>query len=323
MPRKMADSSWKPTASLDAIRKRANLLQQVRAFFHVHNVMEVDTPTMSLAGNTDPNVESFSIQSRKETLYLHTSPEFTMKRLLAAGSGSIYQVCKVFRQDEFGQFHNFEFTMLEWYRVGYDYHLLMDEVESLLKVLLEKTGIRESVRISYQQAFMDYAGFDPMVIENMQLVEQATSLGFGNIQGLGVNERDAWLELLFDQVVVPKLPNNSIVFVYDYPASQAALAKIRKDDGVAERFEVYINGIELANGFNELTDASEQRFRFMKESKVRAEQGKPVIPVDEQLLNALASGLPDCAGVALGLDRLLMLLCEVDSLQEVMTFQSR
>jgi lysyl-tRNA synthetase class 2 len=320
VPKKMAESDWRPSASLDVIRKRAELLQQVRAFFHARDVLEVDTPAMSSAGNTDPNIESIAVPSGAQTFYLHTSPEFAMKRLLAAGSGSIYQICKVFRQGESGRYHNPEFTMLEWYRPGFDQYALMDEVETLFKTVLINTGIHEGLRISYRQAFMEYAGIDPLGLDKSELVQHAARLGFAEVQGLTVNDRDAWLELLFAQVVVPKLPNNKIVFIYDYPASQAALAKIRQGEGVAERFEVYINGVELANGFHELTDATEQRQRFENDNTRRTGQGKKAMPLDENLLQSLEAGLPECAGVALGIDRLLMLRSEGEHINDVLAF---
>jgi len=325
VPRKMTDiltKNWRPSASLDVIKKRANLLNQVRAFFHARDVMEVETPSLSCAGNTEPNIESFSVQTGKDTYYLHTSPEFPMKRLLAAGSGSIYQICKVFRHEDAGRYHNPEFSMLEWYRVGFDHNELMDEVEALLRDVLKDAGIIESQRISYQQACIKHAGFDPLDISNHKLLEEAARLGFAEVQGLSINDRDAWLELLFDQIVVKRLPNNRIIFIYDYPASQAALARIRKEDGVAERFEVYINGIELANGFHELTDAKEQRQRFEEENNTRRVQGKQVIPVDENLLQALEEGLPECAGVALGIDRLIMLTLGEQYIKNSITFDS-
>jgi lysyl-tRNA synthetase class 2 len=316
----MTDSSWRPSASPQVLKKRAELLQQIRAFFHARQVVEVETPVMSAAGNTDPNIDSVVCDSGDKAFYLHTSPEFAMKRLLAAGSRSIYQICKVFRDNEHGRYHSPEFSMLEWYRLGFDHHALMDEVETLLKVLLVDTQIQEGRRISYQQACVKHAGFDPLSISNKDLISEAARLGFSDVQGLGEADRDAWLELLFDQVVVPKLPNNTIVFIYDYPASQAALAKIRADEGVAERFEVYIDGIELANGFHELTDAAEQRQRFETENMTRLEQGKQPVKIDEHFLAALQSGLPECAGVALGIDRLLMLLCGTESLADVLAF---
>ncbi|MGD9000193.1 MAG: EF-P lysine aminoacylase EpmA [Granulosicoccaceae bacterium] len=310
---------WRPSASLDTIRKRAELLQQLRAFFLVREVLEVETQLLSTAGNTDPNIESMSVRFGHDTYYLHTSPEFPMKRLLAAGSGSIYQICKVFRQGEAGRFHNPEFTMLEWYRPGFDHHALMAEVEQLLTQVLGER-ITGSCKLSYQDAFLLHAGFDPLNISNSELVHEAAALGFPDVVGLSVDERDAWLELLFDQVVVPALPTGAIVFIHDYPASQAALAQVREPDGVAERFEVYIDGVELANGFHELLDAGEQLRRFEQDNRIRSDRGQEQVKLDRNLIAGLASGMPACAGVALGLDRLLMLLLDVDHIEDVLPF---
>ncbi|MGD8742216.1 MAG: EF-P lysine aminoacylase EpmA [Granulosicoccaceae bacterium] len=310
---------WRPSASLATIRKRAELLQQIRAFFLARDVLEVETPLLSAAGNTDPNIESMSVCPGHDTYYLQTSPEFPMKRLLAAGSGSIYQVCKVFRQGESGRFHNPEFTMLEWYRAGFDHHLLMAEVEQLLLQVLGQR-ITASHRLTYQDAFLQHAGFDPLTISNDELVSRAAELGFAEVIGLTVDDRDAWLELLFDQVVVPALPTGAIVFIHDYPASQAALAQVRESDGVAERFEVYIDGVELANGFHELLDAAEQLRRFEQDNRIRSGRGQGQVKPDQNLIAGLASGMPACAGVALGLDRLLMLLLDVDHIQDVLPF---
>lgn len=314
-----SEQDWRPSASLDTIRKRAALLQQIRAFFHARGVLEVETPILSATANTDPNIASYRLDSDDGGRYLQTSPEFAMKRLLAAGCGSIYQLCKVFRQGELGRYHNPEFSMLEWYRVGFDHHALMGEVAELLQGILAER-VRDVIRITYREAFLAQTGFDPLAMSNDELVAAAARLGFTDVIGLGDDERDAWLELLFDQVVVPRLPRATIVFVHDYPASQAALARLRADEGVAERFEVYIDGIELANGFHELTDAAEQARRFQQDNALRAARDQQPLPVDQHLLDSLAAGLPDCAGVALGIDRLLMLLCGSESLDQVMAF---
>jgi lysyl-tRNA synthetase class 2 len=313
------EHGWRPSASLQTIRKRAELLQQVRAFFHAREVLEVETPALSRAGNTDPNIESMSVRTGHDSYYLHTSPEFPMKRLLSAGGGSIYQICKVFRQGEAGRFHNPEFTMLEWYRIGFDHHALMNEVEQLLREVL---GMRVTAtqKMTYRNAFVQHAGFDPLKIANNELVSEAARLGFSNVIGLGVDERDAWLELLFDQVIVPAFPPDTILFIHDFPASQAALARVRQPEGVAERFEVYVNGIELANGFHELLDVQEQRQRFEHDNSMREEKGAEPVMIDESFLAGLAAGMPTCAGVALGVDRLLMLLTGSDTISQVLTF---
>jgi lysyl-tRNA synthetase class 2 len=320
----MADSDWRPLASLEVIKKRAELLQQIRAFFHARSVMEVETPIMSAAGNTDPQIKSFVTHYDGPAapaggqMFLQTSPEFAMKRLLAAGSGAIYQLCKVFRNGEAGHHHNPEFTMLEWYRPGYDHHALMDEVEALLIGVLP-VQTNKVQRISYQQVFIEHAGFDPLVSDMAVIRDCASQHGLTDIVGLAEQERDGWLDLLMDQVIMPKL--RGMVFIYDYPASQASLARIKAEDPrVAERFECFIDGIELANGFHELTDASEQQQRFLADNKKREATDQPTLPVDNKLIDALEQGMPACAGVALGVDRLLMLSMGASSIAEVLAF---
>ena len=317
----MTDSS--PTASLDVLKKRAELLRQIRAFFYARDVLEVDTPALSVAGNTDPNIESFSTEytgpGDADTLYLHTSPEFAMKRLLVGDSGAIYQLCKVFRNGEAGRRHNPEFTMLEWYRPEFDHKQLMDEVAELINSVL---GEKEILRISYQQAFIEQAGVDPLDTDVSALKQCAHQHGLEQVIGMDDATVDDWCDLLIDQVVVPGF-GKCRVFVYDYPASQAALAKISQSDArVAERFELFIDGIEIANGFHELTDATEQRQRFENENMKRKRSGLAQLPIDENLLAALEDGLPDCAGVAVGIDRLLMLTAGTDSISDVMTLSS-
>jgi len=317
----MTDSS--PTASLDVLKERAELLRQIRAFFYARDVLEVDTPALSVAGNTDPNIESFSTDytglGEADRLYLHTSPEFAMKRLLAADSGAIYQLCKVFRNGEAGRRHNPEFTMLEWYRPDFDHHQLMDEVAELINEVL---GEKEILRISYQRAFIEQAGIDPLDTDTSALKKCAHQHGLEQVVGMDDATVDDWCDLLIDQVVIPRFGKGRF-FIFDYPASQAALAKISKRDSrVAERFELFIDGIEIANGFHELTDAKEQRQRFESENKKREKVGLAQLPLDENLLAALEIGLPNCAGVALGIDRLLMLVAGVDSISDVTTASS-
>lgn len=314
---------WRPTASLDVLKKRAELLRQIRAFFYARDVLEVDTPALSVAGNTDPNIENFRTDytgpGEADKLYLHTSPEFAMKRLLAADSGAIYQLCKVFRNGEAGRQHNPEFTMLEWYRPEFDHNQLMDEVAELINDVL---GEKEIVRISYQQAFIEHAGIDPLSADPSALEKCAKQNGLEHVIGMDDASVDDWCDLLVDQVVVPALGKDRI-FIYDYPASQAALAKISQSDSrVAERFELFIDGVEIANGFHELTNEIEQRQRFDNENKKREGAGLSKLPIDENLLAALEFGLPDCAGVALGIDRLLMIAAGVDSISDVTTVSS-
>ncbi len=323
----MANSSadWRPTASLDVIKKRAALLRQIRTFFYAHNVLEVETPALSVAGNTDPAIESFSTEytgpGEVDQLYLHTSPEFSMKRLLAAGSGAIYQLCKVFRNGEAGRHHHPEFTMLEWYRPEFDHHQLMNEVALLMDDVIGVANLPVR-KITYQNAFIEHVGIDPLGTDCQALAQCAAQHGLESVVGMDNANIDVWCDLLMDQVVMPKLGQGR-VFIYDYPASQAALSRIsNKDSRVAERFELFIDGVEIANGFYELTDAKEQRERFENENKKRQEAGLSILPIDTNLIAALQAGLPDCAGVALGIDRLLMLLMGLDSISMVITASS-
>lgn len=323
----MAESllnDWRPSASLEVIKERADMLRQIRAFFHARGVMEVDTPVLSAAANTDPQISSFTTHYEGPAappdgrMFLHTSPEFAMKRLLVAGSGAIYQLCKVFRNGEAGRRHNPEFTLLEWYRPGYDHHALMDEVEALLTGVLP-ARVKTSRRISYRQAFIEHAGFDPLAAGMELIRECAGRHGLNDIVGLDRQDRDGWLDLLIDQVVIPNL--NGMVFIYDYPASQASLARINPEDPrVAERFECFIDGMELANGFHELTDAGEQQQRFLADNRKREGNARPALPLDHRLIDALQQGMPACAGVALGVDRVLMLRAGVSSIAEVLAF---
>ncbi len=311
---------WRPSATREALRLRARILARIRAFFDARGVLEVETPTLSQAASTDPHIESFQIGTDAGPRYLHTSPEFPMKRLLADGSGDIYQICKVFRRGEAGRHHNPEFTMLEWYRVGYDHHALMDEVDVLLhEVLQGLCSIGPTQRISYHEAFVKYAGIEPHTEGLEELAACARSHG---LAVEGELARDDWLDLLLTHIVIPRFDAGCFTFFYDYPASQAALAQLahRADGVVAKRFEVFWGPLELANGFHELADASEQRRRFEQDVERRRARGQPDAPLDEHLLAALASGLPDCAGVALGVDRLVMLASGAEGLDEVLAF---
>lgn len=303
------------------------MLTQIRAFFAARGVLEVDTPLLSAHTVCDPHLDSLSTRytgpgaPHGATLYLQTSPEFAMKRLLASGAGPIYQICKAFRDGEAGRLHNPEFTLVEWYRPGFDHRQLMDEVNELVSALLcEHLALASSEHLSYQQAFMRHAGVDPHRAALDEL--QAALRAHGAVCELA--GRDALLDALLTHVVEPHLGQGRLCFIHDYPASQAALARLsavpREDYLVAERFELYLNGIELANGFHELGDAAEQRQRFSAHNAARRHRGKPELPADEHLLAALAHGLPDSAGVALGLDRLLMLACGANHLAATLAF---
>lgn len=327
-------SDWRPAASLKALHQRATLLARLRQYFAQAGVLEVETPVLAAAGATDPNIPSFNVQhpdgEKLPPLYLNTSPEFAMKRLLAAGSGPIYQVSKAFRRGEQGRWHNPEFTLLEWYRPGFDHHRLMDEVADLVACLAEglaekPAGLSGHERLTYAQCFQRWLHIDPHTASGQQLRECAHAQGLQGITGLSDTERDAWLDLLMSLCIQPKLKEtfgqDCLVFVYDYPASQAALARIQPGPpAVAARFELFIDGIEIANGFHELQDAREQRARFEADAARREAERLPAITHDEHLLAALEAGLPDCAGVAVGLDRLLMVLGGWPNLGAVLTF---
>lgn len=314
--------TWQPTASPELLQLRANILARIRQFFAKRKVLEVDTPLLSQATVTDKYLHSFQTDyffanpSQKKTFYLQTSPEFAMKRLLAAGSGPIYQICKAFRnQGESGHLHNPEFTMLEWYRPGFNHHALMDEMEALLSMLLDYQAAQ---RFTYSELFQNMLELDPHSASITELKQTANR--FIATENLSAMERDDWLNLLMTHYIEPKLPDCP-VFIYDFPASQAALAKIRPGNpSIAERFEVYVQGIELANGFHELTASQEQRQRFMKDLTQREKMGYAAVPIDEHLLAALEHGLPNCAGVALGIDRLIMLAAKKRSIHEVIAF---
>lgn len=320
--------AWLPAADLATLRVRADLLARIRAFFAARQVLEVETPALSTAGITDPHLASFATPYSGpgarcgQTLYLHTSPEFPMKRLLAAGSGCIYQVARVFRNGEAGRRHNPEFTLLEWYRLGFDHHRLMDEVAELATVLLgDRLMLAPPERLSYQQAFERHLGVNPHRTSVAELAACARRCGFSIPPGMPEEAVDPWLDLLLTHGIEGHLGQGHLCFLYDYPASQAALARLRPGDPpVGERFELYLHGIELANGFHELGDALEQRRRFATENAARQAEGLARMPVDEHLLAALAAGLPECAGVALGVDRLVMLAAGKASLAEVLAF---
>jgi len=323
---------WRPVADIDNMRVRAWMLSRIRDYFSLHSVLEVETPVLSHAGNPDVQIESFVSHyagpGGERELYLQTSPEFAMKRLLAAGTGSIYQICKCFRNADNSRLHNPEFTMLEWYQTGFDHHQLMTDVESMLKHLgacAQETAIP---RFTYQQLFETYAGFDPHLLSVEQLEQEIARLqinfhvnkGADETVGLGL-DRDQCLDLILTHVIEPQLQDKGLIFVYDYPASQASLARIRPGNpAVAERFELFANGVELANGFNELTDKAEQQQRFDRDVEVRSANKQDKILPDQYLIDALDAGLAPCAGVALGLDRLLMFMTAKASLTEVLAF---
>jgi elongation factor P--(R)-beta-lysine ligase len=312
-------NDWQPTASLENLKLRAKLLDKLRQFFAARGVLEVDTPALSRAGATDRHIQSFRVEDgRKGHLYLHTSPEFPMKRLLASGSGDIYQICKVFRSGEVGRHHNPEFTMLEWYRLGLDHHQLMAEVAVLVGGLIPELDPPEY--LTYREAFQLHAGFDVAQAGSKECIAALTRDG-RRVPAEDQLDYDGWLDMVAGDLVYPALGRGRLTFIYNYPASQAALARIWPGEPpVAERFEAFIDGLELVNGFHELADAAEQRRRFEADSTYRRQHGLMDVPMDEHLLTALGHGLPGCAGVALGFDRLVMIAAGARSIGEVIAF---
>jgi lysyl-tRNA synthetase class 2 len=307
------------SASLDALRLRADLLAQIRRFFAARRVLEVETPALSSAAAPDPSIESVAAQVRSllpHVHFLHTSPEYAMKRLLAEGAGDIYQICRVFRDGEIGRWHQPEFTLLEWYRVGWDEANLMAEVEALLNELIgPRRRLGETARLTYRRAFLDRLGVDPFDAA-IDVASALAARGMEVPQGL---DHDGVLDLGLSLGVVPSLPPDRLTFLVDFPPSQAALARIRPGPPpVAARFEAFAYGIELANGFAELTDATEQRQRFEAHRARRAALGRPDAPIDEDFLRALER-LPECAGVAVGLDRVVALAAGLTSVASAMS----
>ena len=318
-------ADWRPTARLEVLAARARVLTAIRGFFAEAGVLEVETPALSFAGSTDPALASLAttytgpVAPRGATLWLHTSPEFAMKRLLAAGSGPIWQLCRVFRDGERGSRHNPEFSLLEWYRPGVALEALIDEVTGLLRHVLGARLPEE--RLTYARVFARAFGIDPHRATIETLRAAAVRAGIAGADRLDLPDRDAWLDLLITHGVEPALGADGITVVHDYPPSQAALARVREGEPrVAERFEVYLRGVELANGFHELADAAEQRRRFEADNARRRSTGLPEMPIDGRLLAALEAGLPDCCGVALGVDRLVMLATGAQHIDEVIAF---
>lgn len=313
------EHNWRPSASRNAIEARARLLSRIRRFFEERNVLEVETPLMTTAGNSDPNIQSISTDSLRKQ-YLRTSAEYAMKRLLASGHRNIYELGRVFRAGEQGQHHHPEFTMLEWYRSGMDYLDLASEVLDLIRFCGQgQFDDWDELRVSYRELMAEHTGLDPFNCSETDLSTLAAERGIMT----GPLDLQEWLDLLIAEVVQPDLPGETLTIVYDFPPEQAALARIRPDDPpVAERFEVYLGQMELANGYQELTDANEQLRRFEKENRLREIRGEEVAPIDMNLVVALRHGLPECSGVALGVDRLLMSILKLDRIDTVLSFGS-
>jgi lysyl-tRNA synthetase class 2 len=309
------------SASLATLQLRARFLAGVRAYFEARNVLEVETPALSAAGTPDLAIDSIEARVHAlggRTCYLHTSPEYAMKRLLAAGAGDVFQICRVFRDGELGRWHQPEFTMLEWYRTGWDEQQLIGEVEDLLRALLGELGNRLATRrATYRETFRGALGIDPFAAGGgvaQALRDRAVEVP----AGLGA---DALLDLALATLIVPQFPRDTLTFVYDYPPSQAALAEIKpQSPPVAARFEAFLGGVELANGFRELTDGIEQQRRFAAELEARRSCGRAAPPLDAEFLAALDAGLPACAGVALGFDRLVAFAAGLDNVADAISF---
>lgn len=322
------ESRWKPVCSLDQLRQRAELNARIRQFFAQRGVLEVETPLLGQHGVTDPGLQPFTTvfklpgQSEGRSLYLQSSPEYAMKRLLAAGSGAIYQICKAFRNEESGRQHNPEFTLLEWYRTGFSLTDLMQEAEDLVGALaVGALPLRPPERIRYVDAFSRHLGLDPLIATPADFALVAEAWGLPEAAGLCGEDRAVWLDLLFSYFVQPHLDQERVTCVHHYPACLPSLARADPADGrLVERVEVFLSGMELGNGFHELTDAGEQERRFDRDLQQRQRQNLPLPAKDERLLQALRAGLPDCSGMALGLDRLLMALTGRLSLDEVLAF---
>ncbi len=316
---------WKPNASLTILKQRAQMLADIRNFFMQRNVLEVETPALSQAANSDPYIESFSLD--KGQRFLHTSPEYAMKRLLVAGSGDIYQICKVWRKEEAGSYHNPEFTLLEYYRVGFDYRQLMQEVELLITQLLMPK--KSAKYYSYQQLFIEFLQLNPHKTDRFSLIACVKN----KVPQLEIGDEASWnkqnlLDVLLTHYLEPLFDKDCLTFLYDYPVTQSALANIRlatkgakgTETAVAERFEVYLGSIELANGYQELTDANKNAQVIAKELEQRKQQQQQELPKDRRFLKAMEMGMPRASGVAIGLDRLLMCIAKQDKIEQVISF---
>ena len=304
----MNSESWRPIAGPAVATNRARLLQRAREFFDTRGILEVDTPALSKFAVTDPHIESLSASSATDPeLFLHTSPEYGMKRLLAAGFGDIYQICKVFRDGERGRNHLAEFTLVEWYRLSFGLQEIMRDTIEFVAALLDRSNLASSAEyISYDEAFQTAVNLSPRTADVAELSNCMNA--DGQLKNAIGDKADAWLDLVLADKIIPQFAEDKLTVIFHYPARQAALARICPDDAmVADRFELFYGNLELANGFVELTDADEQLSRFERDRQARRENEAAVHQVDPELINALGAGLPPCAGVAVGFDRLLML----------------
>ena len=317
---------WKPACEIKQLRLRAQMLSTIRGFFDRKAVLEVETPLLCQATGTDPQLDFFSTEyhslPRNKPMYLQTSPEFAMKRLLAAGSGSIFQICKAFRNGESGRFHNPEFSILEWYRVDFNLEQLIDEVIDLLTELLAGYCVIESVqKVSYVDIFKQVTGLNAFNFCQQSYTSYASKNSIFDAIKICGSDHSMWLDFIFSHQVQPQLKKYTICIVDGYPAIQSSLARINSHNpDIADRFEVFIKGIEIGNGFFELSDAKEQESRFNQENKIRHTKGLELVEKDQLFLQALKAGLPDCSGIALGLDRVLMIMTNTQDIEDVISF---
>lgn len=307
-----------PESRIQNLKDRACMLSKVRSFFSLKNILEVDTPILSHSAPIDEHIDIMSVNLQGSTGYLHSSPEYAMKRLLSLGIGDIFQLSHVFRLGEVGRFHNPEFTMIEWYRTSLSFEAFIEETVELVRLFI---GSYPYKYISYRNAFLKYAHIDYLNASVQDLLNCASSHGI-NLSSPSSWDLDSLLQLLMGSVIEPNLGKEEITVLWDYPSSQAALAKTEQkgEEKVAKRFELYFQGIELANGYLELTEAKEQKSRFLHSNEKRIMAGKPSLPIDELFLSALEKGFPECCGVAVGFDRLLMLKQNAASLKEILPF---
>lgn len=317
-------NSWKSKCPLSVLKQRAFLMSQIRHFFQQRNVLEVETPILSSAGNTDVNINSFTTEAiapKFSKSYLRTSPEFPLKRLLCGGIGDVFELGKVFRKGELSKTHNIEFTMLEWYRIDFDYNDLIQEVKELFSSVFSvfEKPLKTSQIITFDQCFIGYLNINLAEVSSEQLNDVCTSFGYCGSE----LSRDEALDLLFAMQIQPKFAADILTFVTLYPASQAALAQINPSDkNTSLRFEVFYQGYELGNGYQELTDADELLSRFKNDNLIREKANLPNVRIDENLLSAMHQSMPNCSGVAVGVDRLLMVLTDSKNINDVLTFGS-
>jgi len=317
---------WQPTCSIELLRLRAQILDDIRRFFSTRAVLEVETPVLSYSSGTDPQLDFFTTDycspPLQHTLFLQTSPEFAMKRLLAAGSGSIYQICKAFRNGESGRFHNPEFTLLEWYRVGFTLPQLMDEIAELMAVLFNgHRALKPTQRFSYQEIYKCYTGLNPLEFSYQDYCAYALENQLSDAVSICGYDHALWLDFIFSHKVQSRLGENSVCMVHGYPVCQSSLARINEyNSQITDRVEVFLNGIELGNGYYELIDAKEQERRFDQEIAIRQQRKCPVTVKNKHLVAALEAGLPECSGIAIGLDRLLMVLANSATINDVLNF---